>query len=298
MDDLVFKNIPAEGFDPQSGFSDRVSNPTPSRNGGTVDAPEDEFVVPVSESDRLSNPSIRTGNGDMSFSGEISRLSNPTPSRKQSPVDDTVKPVIQDDSPTHVVDEFSRASNPTPTRRSANSVQPFNDSDTDVESVPNVAAIDDPYSRASNPTPTRRRRSASEVPEPVLYGVIPDVDISRASNPTPRRRAGEIPITPDTSGTDPMAFVPDKTFSRASNPTPTRRGGSAPIIPEDPSIADDSSSLSFSSVTDPYGSGIAEDSRASNPTPTRRIFGTDTAPSDDDYDDSNRLSNISPSSRK
>ena len=31
MSDLVFKHIPKEGFDPNTGFSERTSNPTPSR---------------------------------------------------------------------------------------------------------------------------------------------------------------------------------------------------------------------------------------------------------------------------
>ena len=36
MDDLVFKVIPAEGFDHQ-GESDRISNPTPTRKGKQPD---------------------------------------------------------------------------------------------------------------------------------------------------------------------------------------------------------------------------------------------------------------------
>ena len=44
MDDLVFKNIPVEGFDPQSGFSDRVSNPTPSRSGAVAEVPRMKYL--------------------------------------------------------------------------------------------------------------------------------------------------------------------------------------------------------------------------------------------------------------
>lgn len=296
MDDLVFKNIPVEGFDPQSGFSDRVSNPTPSRSGAVVGVPEDEISVPVSDS-RLSNPSVRSGNNDMSFSGDASRLSNPTPSRKPTSKADMEEQVPEADT-LSVTDPFSRASNPTPTRRGSKAVSPIDTSFSEPEPEPVVSDSDDPYSRASNPTPTRRRGNSAAVPSPdtPVFGTMAGVDMSRASNPTPRRRTTT--DNSDAQNSEPMNFVADEPFSRASNPTPTRRGSAAIVMPEEFTSSDETASLSFASVTDPYGAGRTEDSRASNPTPTRRLFGTDSAPTDDEYDDSSRLSNISPSSRK
>lgn len=301
MDDLIFKNIPAEGFDPQTGFSDRFSNPTPSRTGSVSDDSIDETLSPTFDN-RLSNPFVRTNVSDTSFSGESTRLSNPTPSRRSGTVAAEFSedvPAIQSGS-----DPFSRASNPTPTRRGTKELSPFDSAETesqDFSSLSVSAPIDDPCSRASNPTPTRRRSAtvASDM-DSSSFGVVSGVDVSRASNPTPRRRTGETPFSaPISNGeTMPMSFVPDETFSRASNPTPTRRGDAASLPTDSSQITVDTSSLLFSSVTDPYGTGLTEDSRASNPTPTRRVFGSDEAPSDDEYDDSNRLSHITPSSRK
>lgn len=233
MDDLVFKNIPAEGFDPQSGCSDR----------------------------RLSTPSVRAENNDTNFSDYGSRLSNPTPSRKsnsdigadeQAPVADA--PVI--------TDPFSRVSNPTPTRRGTSETSHFGSVLQDFSSSSISDMESEAFARASNPTPTRRKVSAENTNVPD-GGVVPGSDVSRASNPTP-----------------------------------TRRGGTTSVLPVDESEFDKRSSLSFASVTDPYGVGRTEDSRVSNPTPTRRLFVFDSAPTDDEYDDSSRLSNISPSSRK
>lgn len=292
MDDLVFKNIPVEGFDPQSGFSDRISNPTPSRNGGIAEVLGDEISVSGSDS-RLSNPSVRSGNNNMSFSGEASRLSNPTPSRKPVSNVDVDKQVPEADI-LSVTDPFSRASNPTPTRRGFRAVSPTDTSFSEPDPVPVVFDSDDPYSRASNPTPTRRRGNSAAVPSP--DGTIAGVDMNRASNPTPRRRTTK--DNSDTPDSEPMNFVADEPFSMASNPTPTRRGSTAIVMPKEFTSSDETVSLSFASVTDPYGAGCTEDSRASNPTPARRLFGSDSAPTDDEYDDSSRLSNISPSSRK
>lgn len=296
MDDLVFKNIPVEGFDPQSGFSDRVSNPTPSRSGAVVGVPEDEISVPVSDS-RLSNPSVRSGNNDMSFSGDASRLSNPTPSRKPTSKVDMEEQGSEADT-ISVTDPLSRASNPTPTRRGSRSISPGDAVFSGAGFVPDVSVNDDPYSRASNPTPTRRRRNSAAVSstDAPVFGTAAGVNLSRASNPTPRRRATM--DNSDQPNTESMSFVADEPFSRASNPTPTRRGNTAVVMPQEFISSDENASLSFASVTDPYGAGRTEDSRASNPTPTRRLFGSDSAPTDDEYDDSSRLSNISPSSRK
>lgn len=264
MDGLVFKNIPAEGFDTQTGYSDRFSNPTPSRTGGVSDVSQDEIPSPTFDS-RLSNPTVRTSNSDISFSGESTRLSNPTPSRRGgAAVEQFTEEVPAAQS---VSDPFSRASNPTPTRRGAKEVSPFGSAAPEAQGFSSFSAFtqpDDPYSRASNPTPTRRKNAV----------VASDTDLSL------------------------LGIVPGADVSRASNPTPTRRGSSVTIPIDISPIIEDTPSLSFSSVTDPYGAGLTEDSRASNPTPTRRVFGSDEAPSDDDYDDSSRLSNITSSSRK
>lgn len=289
MDDLVFKNIPVEGFDPQSGFSNRVSNPTPSRSGITPEMPRDDMSAPVFES-RLSNPSVRLESADISFSSDLSRLSNPTPSRKvaTNEATDSVTPQIDSSAS---AESFSRISNPTPTRRASMPETPtaFGASETEV------LINDDPYSRASNPTPTRRRVNISSNDTPI-FGTITGVDMSRASNPTPRRRTTT--DNSDLPNTETTSFVADEPFSRVSNPTPTRRGNTSIVMPGEFTSSDEVASLSFASVTDPYGAGRTEDSRASNPTPTRRLFGSDSVPTDDEYDDSSRLSNISPSSRK
>ena len=197
-----------------------------------------------------------------------------------------------------VTDPFSRASNPTPTRRGSRSISPVAAVFSGAEIVPDVSANDDPYSRVSNPTPTRRRGNSAAVSstDAPVFGAMAGVDMSRASNPTPRRRTTI--DNSDAQNSEPMNFVADEPFSMASNPTPTRRGSTAVVMPQEFISSDETASLSFASVTDPYGAGRTEDSRASNPTPTRRLFGSDSAPTDDEYDDSSRLSNISPSSRK
>lgn len=256
MDDLVFKNIPVEGFDPQSGFSNRVSNPTPSRSGVTPEMSRDDMSAPVFES-RLSNTSVRLESADISFSSDLSRLSNPTLSHKvaTNEATDSVTPQIDSSAS---AEPFSRISNPTPTRRAS-----MPETSTALgASETEVLINDDPYSRASNPTPTRRRVNISSNDTPI-FGTITGVDMSRASNLTP-----------------------------------TRRGNTSIVMPGEFTSSDEVASLSFASVTDPYGAGRTEDSRVSNPTPTRRLFGSDSVPTDDEYDDSSRLSNISPSSRK
>lgn len=301
-DDLVFKNIPAEGFEPQTGLPDRFSNPTPSRIGAVSETSQDEIPEPTFES-RLSNPSVRTGRGSTSFSDESLRLSNPTPSRRTEPTVEKFASKVPAVEPT-VAEPFSRASNPTPTRRGAKPISPFDTAapETQEFSASPVSTIwEELYSRVSNPTPTRRRgnMSAESVKDSAWFGVVTDVDISRASNSTPRRRGSETTaaptIEPETSS---LCFVPDETFSRASNPTPTRRGSISPITPDISPIIEEMPLLSFSSITDPYGAGLTEDSRSTNLMPTRRVFESDETPSDDDYNDNSRLSNITPSSRR
>ncbi len=292
MSDLVFKNIPAEGFDPQTGFSERLSNSTPSRSHTFTDTPTNEISTPISD-DRLSNLSVRPRNNDMDFSEDMSRLSTPTPSHKQMLITDENETISQMNMSSET-DPLSRASNPTPTRRRAKSN--FDASVSEKRSAFEVFAADDPYSRVSLPTPTRREINFTPLPDAPISGTIDGVDMNRVSNPTPRRRdTGENQGLPDSV---PMNFVADEHFSRASNSTPTRRCDNAAVIPEESSVIDETLSLSFASVTDSYDKELTEDARASNPTPTRRIFGSDNAPSNDEYDDNSRLSNISPSSRK
>lgn len=85
MSDLVFKHIPEEGFDPNTGFSERTSNPTPSRrssvDGSIPTAPTEENNSDL----RLSHPmpSGRSGE-DLEAATIDSRASNPTPTRRRT----------------------------------------------------------------------------------------------------------------------------------------------------------------------------------------------------------------------
>ena len=85
MSDLVFKHIPKEGFDPNTGFSERTSNPTPSRrssvDGSIPTAPTEENNSDL----RLSHPmpSGRSGE-DLEAATIDSRASNPTPTRRRT----------------------------------------------------------------------------------------------------------------------------------------------------------------------------------------------------------------------
>ncbi|MBE6843101.1 MAG: hypothetical protein E7510_09785 [Ruminococcus sp.] len=167
MGDLSFKDIPSEGFNSDCGFTDRISNPTPSRKSSVVD-------------DRISNPVPRESDFD--------RLSNATPTRKRNnDTDVSTVPFSSDDK--RVMSDASncfRASNPTPDRRKRGA---------DSFQVPKSdEQASDSYSRASNPTPTRRRRSELSSPPVTFSSLGADVsdDVSRASNPTisNRRRGG------------------------------------------------------------------------------------------------------------
>ena len=292
MDDLVFKNIPAEGFDPQIGNNGRFSNPSLSRIDVVPNVPQNESNSPSHESS-LSDLSVKKCDDNTDHYDESSRLSNPTPSRRGKTASGKISDIQS------VSDPLSRISNPTPTRRGTSETSCFESvlqdfSPSSVSDMENEA-----FARASNPTPTRRKVSVKNINVPDL-GTVSGSDGDRASNPTPRRRIGDSPFSMHLSEGDAsqMNSIHDEDFLRASNPTPTRRGGTTSMFPKDAPEFDEKSSLSFTSVTDPYGAGRTEDSRASNPTPTRRLFGSDSAPTDDEYDDSSRLSNISPSSRR
>lgn len=198
MDDLVFKVIPAEGFDPLTA-ADRASNPTPSRKGAAPVPQQNEAAVPVAES-RLSCPTFRQKDGGAAASG-----------MPMTAAEMPVQPVLPQD-------QSGRASCPTPTRRSAASAQPA-----PAPAAPAAPAVfQDPNARLSNPTPTRRRGALqpSSAAGTAVYPADPAVPAElqraevRASNPTPRRRGSQ-------PAPAPAAPYPDEAGSRLSNPTPS-----------------------------------------------------------------------------
>ena len=85
MSDLVFKHIPEEGFDPDMGFSERTSNPTPSRRS-SVDSSIPTIPTEENNSDsRLSHPMPSGRSGEELEAATIdSRASNPTPTRRRT----------------------------------------------------------------------------------------------------------------------------------------------------------------------------------------------------------------------
>ncbi|MBQ5335584.1 MAG: hypothetical protein J6Z45_06520, partial [Oscillospiraceae bacterium] len=131
MDDLVFKVIPAEGFDPNTD-SDRISNPTPTRKGKQPVLPQEQPAAAeqvqqeqVREIPQAPAPvlPLRLENADVSETAAaaarfsdlpgmtIGRASCPTPTRRDAAPQrpDTGQPVFQDPN--------ARLSNPTPSRR-------------------------------------------------------------------------------------------------------------------------------------------------------------------------------------
>ena len=146
MNDLIFKNIPAEGFDTENGFTERVSNPTPSRKNSPASSVDTSFSVSEQHFSNSSteNPSVQP----QTFSQE-SRLSNPTPTRRRRISDETMAtPTI---SVTSADDYNSRLSNTTPTRRCRQ------EKNTSNSSFGVILGVDS--SRDSNPTPSRRGNS-------------------------------------------------------------------------------------------------------------------------------------------
>lgn len=249
MDDLLFKNIPAEGFDPNCGFTDRISNPTPSRNSQS-----NRGSNPSKPDDRLSSWHERPRNSD-DYSEPTDRLSNATPRRRNIASDASVhqsqsNEYAESDRMSTVVG--SRLSNIN-SDRGASSVSPQVTSDTN-----GFGAYSDAADRMSSVSPTRRRSSDGvSVPPPISAGVVEEqrkvdvIDFSRASNPTPTRREST------SSPYETFSDLPIDGDSRASNPTPTRRRQNAFV--EQP--------VTFASL----GSEIPEEvNRISNPTPTRR----------------------------
>lgn len=177
MSDLVFKHIPEEGFDPNTGFSERTSNPTPSRrssvDGSIPTAPTEENNSDL----RLSHPmpSGRSGE-DLEAATIDSRASNPTP-RRCKEFDTPVMTSTGSFTPEQIA---SRASNPTPTRqRTGNTPIPEKPVSLSFSSVGGAyGANNTDGGRASNPTPTRRTFDVGNAaPEP-------DFD-DRLSNYTP-----------------------------------------------------------------------------------------------------------------
>lgn len=249
MDDLLFNNIPAEGFDPNCGFTDRISNPTPSRNSqcsgvSTASIPDD----------RLSSQQGRTSSS-AGYSEPTDRLSNATPTRRNITPN---APVHQSNS--NVYDESDRMSTVVGSRlsntnsdRGTSSVLPQTTSATN-----RFGAYSDVADRMSSVSPTRRRcNEGVPPPPPIPSGVVEEqrtvdaTDFSRESNPTPTRREST------SNPYETFSNLPIDGDSRTSNPTPTRRRQNA--FAEQP--------VTFASL----GSEISEEvDRISNPTPTRR----------------------------
>lgn len=277
MDDLLFKNIPAEGFDPNCGFSERISNPTPSRTAAVDDrlsstqTRESVSTGYSDDSDRLSNatPTRRTvaptipsppnspcsfdGSDRMSSATDRSRMSN-TSSERTTSTFTTSQPTSFGNA-TEYSDIADRMSSATPTRRRSADSVPVPPPTVLNDGQRGLSEVDD--SRASNPTPTRRGRTDNPFEVPNSY--IPPVDSdSRVSNPTPTRRrqsgSSEPPVTFSSLGVE----VPDD-VGRASNPTPTRRSSVSAVPP-----ISEQSGISISATEDDI------QSRMSSPTPTRR----------------------------
>lgn len=337
MDDLVFKNIPAEGFDALSA-TDRASNPTPSKLdsepveeqdeimtfslesqlanlAAQTQAPTSSPVTPVTADPlRLSNTSsplrqqtsspIQESTEFASIAVQVpadqgGRASNPTVTRESLTPD-----VPMQSSPTYQQNNGDaasrRASNPTPSRRRTVIDPPI----VDAPEIHAPSSIDiEANSRASNPTPTRRSHNGQDavppfVPEPTIP-VAGMVD-NRPSNPTPRRR-GNTATVPQTITVQDISIgtpIPVEISSRASNPTPTRRG-TAPAQ-SFPSSTPSSIQQGQPSPV-PSTAAPVSDSRASNPTPTRIGMVvpsvTDDTANSSFGDDNSRLSNPSTTRR-
>lgn len=299
MGDFVFKNIPTEGFDPEAGFIDRVSNPTPSRKSYTSEVTQfdEQSDVPVN---RLSNPSVRSAAHNMNLPDDTPRISNSFPTKRVTVQEDEVLVLPEEASY-----DSSRASNPTPTRRGYTPVSPFY-RDVPVVKSPIPVLSDDPYSRASNPTPTRRRSSKSTFAdnEKATADTLIGTENDRVSNPTPRRRDNSSLnfSEPTTMNNAASVSLNDESLLRASNPTPTRRNGmSVQPVPTEKYEKDAEPVLSFSGLSNLDRSGVIGLERESNPTPTRRIFSMEAPPSDDEDDNNendNRFSNYTPTHRR
>lgn len=280
MDELLFKNIPAEGFDPNCGFTDRISNPTPSRNSQGNGGSD-----PSKPDDRLSSQQERPSSS-ADYSEPTDRLSNATPRRRNIAPD---APIHQSRSNAYA--ESDRMSTVVGSRlsninsdRGASSVSPQVASNTNE-----FGAYSDVADRMSSVSPTRRRKGDGvPVPPPIPAGVVEEqrtvdvTDFSRASNPTPTRREST------SSPYETFSNLPIDGDSRASNPTPTRRRQDAFV--EQP--------VTFASL----GSEMPEElNRISNPTPTRRDArenpGFTVQPSTD-FDIQSRMSSTTPTRRE
>ena len=306
MDDLIFKNIPAGGFNTETGFTERVSNPTPSRK--SVVAPSESVSLPDLEQ----------------------RFSNPTPSRRVGETTESFQSPPQQMYPQDYSRD-SRLSNPTPTRRKHGNNEP-------VIPVP-VSPVDDSCSRLSNITPTRRRQqSQSQSSDFPSFGVIHDTEMSRASNPTPRRRKNEFvpeeplltnsepqqqsssetpemtenienkkdesfpiePIFTQTLENDILVDLEQKQLEFSSIPTnpekvesPSEQTEETPLInPIFDQKLEDDESLSFASVDNPYG---VEKGEVNISEPVRIPFEADTP---EKSINDGRMSQITPTHRK
>lgn len=241
MDDLIFKDIPADGFHTETGFTERVSNPTPSRKG---------IVAP---------------NNGNSFPDSGQRFSNPTPSRRVNDMTESFQNTPQQIYPQEYSPD-SRLSNPTPTRRRRGNHET-------APSVP-VSPVDDSRSRVSNPTPTRRQRqSQSQSSDLASFGVIPNAKVSRASNPTPRRRKTEfVPEETLLTNSEPQQ-QPFSQIPEMIGDTYKPKEDIPLISPLFNQQSGNNESLSFASVDNPYG---IEDGEVTISTPVGVPFEADT----------------------
>lgn len=259
MDDLVFKNIPAGGFDTETGFADRVSNPSLSRKNAFVN--QSDISYSTSEH-RFSDtsPSRRTDiQSDEQSTVQTcdSRMSNPTPTRRRSISSETK------DSFSNISDFNSRLSNPTQTRR-------IKQSEKQVAS--SFGAISDiELSRASNPT-TRRR----------INNFTSDVFVTEDANQI-QQDISQMQIIPENSA------VPEMTENLLQQTENIPR-----LSPDIDSEFESTASLSFASVDDPYG---VKENEVKISEPVRKPFESEEDKVTSNLNN-NRMSNYVPTHRK
>lgn len=242
MNDLIFKNIPEEGFETKNRFTERVSNPTPSRKNSSFSQTETAF--PVSEQ-CVSNPTLSENQSvQPQMLSQESRLSSPTPTRRRRVSDKTIIAASSDDY-------NSRLSNATPTRRCSRK--------TDNSSSTVISGAES--GRDSNPTPRRRVNSfISEVlPSPETEQLQPDFH-NNQSESTLNRTDNILPVNPVPDQTE--EDVESLSFTSVDNPYGLKenniRTSASPIVRKP-----------FESET-VSGSDNADNNRLSNYTPTHR----------------------------
>ena len=265
MDDHTIKNVPADGFSTETGFTERVSNPSSSRRSVEIIQSTPQQMYPQDYP-------------------RDSRLSNPTPTRRKRGNNGTVSSA----SVSIVDDAHSRLSNPTQTRRK-------HGNNGTVSSV-SVSTVDDTRLRLSNPTQTRRsQQSQNKTSDFSSFGVIPNSEMSRASNPTPRRRktAEESSLTDSVSEQQFFYQAPINSESEneissdseqkqsdflstpiISESTPEKKDNIPLVTPIFEKKSEENVSLSFASVDNPYG---IEESESNVSQPVKVPFEAETS---------------------